>query len=60
MIKSLKLFATSLFGGLLCIYCTAFMWFEVPEIFFKTVGVVAFFIIFIYLLLLVVKEIIKE
>ena len=35
MVKSLKLFATSFLGGLLTIYCTLFMWFEVPELFLK-------------------------
>ena len=60
MSKAIKLFTTSLLGGLLCIYCTLFMWFEVSEIFFKVVGVIAFFIVFIYLLLLVVKEIANE
>lgn len=60
MIKSLKLFATSFLGGLLCIYCTAFMWFEFPELFFKIAGVIAFFLVSLYLLLLAIKEITNE
>ena len=60
MTKTIKLFTTSFLGGLLVIYCTLFMWLEVPELFFKVVGVTVFCVTFVYLLLLAIKEITNE
>ena len=60
VIKAIRLLATSLFGSLLCLYFTAFMWLEVPKTFFKVVDVIGFFIFSIYMLLKVIESIIKE
>ena len=51
MTKAIKLFTTSLFGGLLCIYCTAFMWLEVPELFFQNSSSNSIFLSFFILII---------